>query len=81
VLRYVEDNAIDVFEFLFSVDAGVVGQFHQKFAAVTLDPLLGRAFVFDDESKVMQSRPIRAALAPFGSLGKMQEREVHDTVR
>src|SRR5262245_5401913 len=81
VLRYVEDNSIDVFEFLFSVDAGIVGQFHEKFPAVTFDALLGRALVFDDESKVMQSSPIRPAFATLRSLGEMQQREVHDTVR
>src|SRR5262245_2954151 len=81
VLRYIEDNAIYVFELLLSVNARVVGQLHEEFAAVTLDPILGRAFVLDDEPKVMQSRPLRAAMPTFGSLGEMQQREVHHAVR
>src|SRR5262245_51839740 len=81
VLRYVKHNPVDVLEFLFSVNARVVGQLHEKFATVSLDALLGRAFVVDDESKVMQARPIRAATATFGSLREMQQGEVHHAVR
>ena len=59
VLREVEHDPVDVLEFLFGVDAGIVGQFHEEFAAVTLDLLLGCALVLDDEADMVQS-PRRA---------------------
>ncbi len=80
VLGHVEHDAVDVLELPFGVDAGVAGQLHEL-TAVTLDPVLGRALVLDDESEVMQPRPVGAAPATFGSFGEMQQREVHVAVR
>ena len=48
---------------------------------MTLDLFLGRVLALDDESQVMQSRPIGAALTALGSFREMQQREVHDAVR
>src|SRR4051812_46852142 len=81
VLGHVEHDAVDVFELLFCVDAGIAGQLHEELAAVLLDPALSRDFVLDHEADVMEASPIRTAFAAFGSVGEMQQREIHDAVR
>src|ERR1700733_15204034 len=51
----VEHDAVDVFEFLFRVDARIARQLHEEFAAVVLDFGLGRRLVLDHEADVMQA--------------------------
>jgi hypothetical protein len=59
VLRYIEHNSVVVFEFLFSIDARIIGQFHEKFAAVILDLIFGCAFIFTTNPKSIQPSPAR----------------------
>ena len=70
VLGHVEHDAVDVLEFHFRVDAGILQQLHEKLAAVLLDLLPGNVLVVDDEAEMMQPSPIRAALAALGAAGK-----------
>jgi hypothetical protein len=76
VFRQVEDYAIYVLELPFRVDAGIARQLHEEFTAMLLDFPLGGGRIFDQETKVMQSRPVRATPATFGSFGEMQQCEI-----
>src|SRR5580704_7432723 len=81
VLGYVEDDAVGVLEFLLGIDTRIFRQLHEEFAAVFLDLLFGLSLVVDDKSKVMQSSPIRTALAALGPFRELQQRQIHHPVR